>query len=319
MNMLNKIKKWLLPEEEEEEKTLTNQALVDQVVASFKETIERESFNKRMMYDCSYLVLMRPEDYKHSELRLAGITEGILDEFYDFIQLKKEQFPRYQPIASFWDFQYCPAERGVDNEEIEAGTVQVVSAATSEKSWTELSSEQIKVSISSKHSKYSKYDLNPHTFANIDILSKGHFRIKFNQEFFGRSAAAGAPQSGATSKNPPNDRYATIQFVKNKLRYTFAMHEKVLKISKPIEGHPNTPGVLYIDEPSGSLQKEHLMIKYEEAARAFYIALFAEAFVNEQKLALSSAAESPVWHPLRNNSTIVCGIFQLDFKAADLV
>lgn len=317
--MLNKIKKWLLPDEKEEDRTLTNQALVDQVVGSFKETIERESFNKRMMYDCSYLILMRPDDYKRSELRLAGITEGILDEFYDYIQTKKEQYPRYEPIASFWDFQYCPADRGVDNEEIEPGTVQVVSAATSEKSWTELSSEQIKVSISSKHSKYSKYDLNPNTFANIDILSKGHFRVKFNQDLLGRPPVATQQPAAASSKNPQNDRYATIQFVKNKLRYTFAMREKVLKISKPIEGHPNTPGVLYIDEPSGSLQKEHIMIKYEEAARAFYIALFADAFVNEQKLSISNAAESPIWYPLRNNSTIVCGIFQLDFKAADLL
>lgn len=317
--MLNKIKKWLLPDEKEEDRTLTNQALVDQVVASFKETIERESFNKRMMYDCSYLILMRPDDYKRSELRLAGITEGILDEFYDYIQTKKEQYPRYEPIASFWDFQYCPADRGVDNEEIEPGTVQVVSAATSEKSWTELSSEQIKVSISSKHSKYSKYDLNPNTFSNIDILSKGHFRVKFNQDLLGRPPVATQQPAAASSKNPQNDRYATIQFVKNKLRYNFAMREKVLKISKPIEGHPNTPGVLYIDEPSGSLQKEHIMIKYEEAARAFYIALFADAFVNEQKLSISNAAESPIWHPLRNNSTIVCGIFQLDFKAADLL
>ncbi|MCH5719141.1 hypothetical protein [Niabella hibiscisoli] len=87
--MLNKIKKWLLPDEEEEEKRLTNQVLVNQVVESFKETIERESFNKRMMYDCSYLILMRPEDYHHAELRLAGITEGILDEFYGHINEKK--------------------------------------------------------------------------------------------------------------------------------------------------------------------------------------------------------------------------------------
>ncbi|MBO9572416.1 MAG: hypothetical protein J7497_09440, partial [Chitinophagaceae bacterium] len=86
--MFDKLKKWLLPDgEEEEEETvrLTNQALVDQVLTSFKETVERESFNRRMMYDCSYLILMRPEDYKHAELRLAGITEGILDEFYDYI------------------------------------------------------------------------------------------------------------------------------------------------------------------------------------------------------------------------------------------
>ena len=126
--MLDKIKRWLLPDEDEQEKRLTNQVLVDQVVASFKETIDRESFNKRMMYDCSYLVLMRPEDYHHAELRLAGITEGILDEFYEYINEKKNQYPRYDPIGSFWDFQYCPADKGIDNTEIEPGSVQVISA-----------------------------------------------------------------------------------------------------------------------------------------------------------------------------------------------
>ncbi|WP_114791389.1 hypothetical protein U0035_00655 [Niabella yanshanensis] len=312
--MLNKIKKWLLPDEEEEEKRLTNQVLVNQVVASFKETIERESFNKRMMYDCSYLILMRPEDYHHAELRLAGITEGILDEFYSHINEKKNQYPRYDPIGSFWDFQYCPAEKGVDNTEIEPGSVQVVSAPTSEKSWMELSSEQIKVSVSSKHSKYSKYDLNPNTFANIDILSKGHFRVKFNKELF--ASESNTTSTGTnTSLTPKKDKLATLQFVINKQRYSFPMREKQLKITRAVEGLTSTATLLCINEPSGSLQKEHVMIKYEEGSRLFYIALFADAFVNEQKLELSRTGETPVWHPLKNDSTIVCGIFQLDFKA----
>ncbi|MFT4094212.1 MAG: hypothetical protein QM640_11280 [Niabella sp.] len=311
--MLDKIKKWLLPDEDEADKKLTNQALVNQVVESFKETIERESFNKRMMYDCSYLILMRPDDYHHAELRLAGITEGILDEFYDYINEKKSQYPRYDPIGSFWDFQYCPAEKGIDNTDIEPGSVQVVSAPTSEKSWTELSGEQIKVSVSSKHSKYSKYDLNPNTFANIDILSKGHFRVKFNKELFASESAMAANTN--TSVTPKKDKFATIQFVLNKQRYSFPMREKQLKITKAIEGLTSTATLLCINEPSGSLQKEHIMIKYEEAARLFYIALFADAFVNEQRLELSRTGENPVWHPLKSECTIVCGIFQLDFKA----
>ncbi|GAB3013431.1 hypothetical protein GCM10027051_15790 [Niabella terrae] len=310
--MLEKIKRWLLPDEADETKRLTNQHLVNQVVASFRETIERESFNKRMMYDCSYLILMRPEDYRHAELRLAGITEGILDEFYDHINQMKSQYPRYEPIGSFWDFQYCPAEKGIDNSEIEPGSVQVVSAPTSEKSWTELSSEQIKVSVSSKHSKYSKYDLNPNTFANIDILSKGHFRVKFNKGLFGEGSEAGTTISG--SRNAA-DKLATIQFVLNKQRYSFPMREKQLKITKAIEGLTSTATLLCINEPSGSLQKEHVMIKYEEAARMFYIALFGDAFVNEQRLELSRTGQQPVWHPLKSESTIVCGVFQLDFKA----
>ena len=311
--MLNKIKKWLLPDEEEEQKKLTNQILVNQVVESFKETIERESFNKRMMYDCSYLILMRPEDYHHAELRLAGITEGILDEFYEYINEKKSQYPRYDPIGSFWDFQYCPAEKGIDNSDIEPGSVQVISAPTSEKSWMELSSEQIKVSVSSKHSKYSKYDLNPNTFSNIDILSKGHFRVKFNKELFAETSAGTSATN--TSLTPKKDKLATIQFVINKQRYSFPMREKQLKITKAVEGLTSTATLLCINEPSGSLQKEHVMIKYEETARMFYVALFADAFVNEQRLELSRIGETPVWHPLKNESTIVCGIFQLDFKA----
>ena len=313
--MLDKIKRWLLPDEEETGKKLTNQALVDQVVASFKETVERESFNRRMMYDCSYLILMRPEDYRHAELRLAGITEGILDEFYDYINERKSQYPRYDPIGNFWDFQYCPSEKGIDNADIEPGSVQVISAPTSEKSWVELSSEQIKVSISSKHSRYSKYDLNPNTFAHIDILSKGHFRVKFNKELFAGGPTATPAPPVNSSVTPKKDKLATIQFVINKQRYSFPMREKQLKITKAVEGLTSTATLLCINEPSGSLQKEHVMIRYDDTARMFYIALFAGAFVNEQKPELSRLGQPPVWHPLKNDSSIVCGIFQLDFKA----
>lgn len=312
--MFEKIKKWLLPDEENETPGLTNQALVDQVVLSFKQTIEKESFNNRMMYDCSYLILMRPEDYHRTELRLASITEGILEEFYNHIREKKEQYPRYEPIGTFWDFQYCPAERGVDNSEIEPGMVQVISTPTSEKSWAELSAEQIKVSVSSKHSKYSKYDLNPNTFANIDILSKGHFRVKFSKELFPAAQTTGVVNNSNSSQSS-TDRLATLQFVLKKQRYSFPMREKNLKITKAIEGVATTPSLLCIDEPSGSLQKEHIMIRYDDNARAFYIALFADAFVNEQKLQISRAGENPVWHPLKNESSIVCGIFQIDFKS----
>lgn len=313
--MFDKIKKWLLPDEKEDNKTLTNQALVNQILASFKETVDRESFNKRMMYDCSYLVLMRPEDYHRTELRLAGITEGVLDEFYEYIQLKKTEYPKFDPIGNFWDFQYCPAEVGIDNKEIEPGSIQVISAPTSEKSWVELSSEQIKVSVSSKHSKYSKYDLNPNTFANIDILSKGHFRIKFNRDLLGNAAAPASAPNHINKASVVGDKLATIQFVINKQRYSFPMKEKQLKITKAIEGLVSTSTLLCINEPSGSLQKEHMMIKYDEASKGFYIALFADAFVNEQRLQLSRAGENPVWHSLKNESAIVCGIFQIDFIA----
>lgn len=122
------------------------------------------------------------------------------------------------------------------------------------------------------------------------------------------TAAVNKPQS-------PDQRFATIQFVLNKQRYSFPMREKQLKITKAIEGVPSTATLLCINDPSDSLQKEHVMIKYDDNARAFYIALFADAFVNEERLALSRVGENPVWHPLKNNSAIVCGTFQIDFKA----
>ncbi len=313
--MLSKIKKWLLSDEEPAHKRLTNQALVDQVVTSFKETIERESFNRRMMYDCSYLILMREEDYHHAELRMAGITEGILDEFYAHINEKKTQYPRFDPIGNFWDFQYCPSDKGIDNTDIEPGTIQVISAPTSEKSWVELSGDQIKVSVSGKHSRYSKYDLNPNTFAHIDILSKGHFRVKFNKEVFASNSSSATSASVNAPVTPKKDKLATIQFVVNKQRYSFPMREKQLKVTKAIDGLTTTTTLLCINDPTGSLQREHIMIKYEETARLFYIALFAEAYVNEQKLELSRVGEAPIWHPLKNESEIMCGIFQLDFDA----
>ncbi|TXH54856.1 MAG: hypothetical protein E6Q89_07445 [Bacteroidia bacterium] len=314
------IKKKLFSDEEEPSVVLSNQELVNQVLISFKETIERESFNRRMMYDCSYLILMRPDDYKRSELRLATITDGIIDEFYEYIKTKKDQYPKCEPIGNFWDFQYCPAEKGVDGTAIEPGQVQVISAPTTEKPWTEMSSEQIKVSISSKHSKYSKYDLNANSFSNIDILSKGHYRVKIDRDILlpnvaSQATAPQAPQTGSFEK-PVSDRLATIQFVVNRQRYTFLMKEKQLKISKAMEGVNTTPTLLCIQEPSGSLQKEHIMIKYDDVARAFSIAIFAPAFVNEQNITVSRVGELPIWHPLKSESSIVCGIFQIDFKSA---
>ena len=50
------------------------------------------------------------------------------------------------------------------------------------------------------------------------------------------------------------------------------MREKQLKITKAIERSAQYAHFAHcINEPSGSLQKEHILIRYDDAARAFIL------------------------------------------------
>ena len=63
------------------------------------------------------------------------------------------------------------------------------------------------------------------------------------------------------------------------------------------------------------LQRNHFRIKYDDNTRMFSIALFAPARVNEEKLNISTDQSNPVWHRLKQKSSITCGLFQVNFES----
>ena len=279
--------------------------------------MERESFDDRLMYDCSFLILMRPEDYYRVEVRLPQIIEGIVSRFYKIINKKKSIYTHYQPLGNYWHFHFCPQETDLDNKEITEGKIQIISTPTSLKQdWGEtldnnlLTSSLISVSVNGKHSKYSKYDLNMDSLGSVDIIEKGRMRIKFNPELVFKK------EDLNKNEEPKLNAFAILSFEQNKTKKSYNMIHSVVNVGMAKESNEGSTSTrLNIWMPDSDLQRDHFRIKYDEATRIFYIAIFAPARVNEEKISESVDKENPVWHRLKQKSSILCDLFQISFEA----
>ena len=296
---------------------LSNQSLIDQMEANFIQVMKRESFDDRLMYDCSFLILMRPEDYKRTEVRLPVIVEGIVNRFYKIINKNKSRFTNYQPMGNYWHFHFCPQEKDLEQEEIPEGKIQIISTPTSLKNeWGEilgdnlLTSSLMSVSINGKTSKYSKYDLNMDALGSVDILAKGRMRLKFNPELIFKT------DDFDKKEEKKIDAFAILSFEQNKTKKSYNMIRNTVDIGMATEAQEvSTTGRLNIWMPDAPLVRDHFRIKYDEETRIFYIALFAPARINEEKLSESVDIDNPVWHRLKQKSSILCGLLQINFEA----
>lgn len=296
---------------------LSNQSLINQIEAHFKRGMERDSFDDQLIYDCNFLVLMRPEDYQKAELRLPQIVEGLVKRFYKIIQKKKVKYARYQPLGNYWYFQFCPQEQDPQNQTIEEGKVVIISTATSLKQdWGEtlqqnlLSSELLNVSINGKHSKYSKYDLNLETLGGIDILEKGKMRLKFNSQLLFTD--------GDILKEEKKEiaAYARLSFEQNYSKKSYSIIGNYVEVGLAKRANEDSNASrLNIYEPNSALQQEHFAVRYDKESNTFYIALFAPAMINEERLKVSGDKSQPEWHRLKQKSSILCGMFQINFEA----
>lgn len=304
--------------QEEEAEELTNQALVDQLEQAFRAVAKRESFDNRLIYDCSYLILMRREDYNRMEVRLPQLAEGIVRRFYHVIKEKKQEFPHYNPISNYWYFQFVGKEAIQGEGGIAKGKVEVISAPVAIKQeWGDflqenlVSSRPISVSLNGKHSKYSKFDMNLDFLNGVDVLDRGKIRIRFHPSLDFDARRDQSEDNGSKVEGA----LARLTFEQHKSKKTFNMTLPELSVglaSQPNESSTNSR--LNIYEPS-SLDPNHFKIKYEASGRLFYIALFSEARVNEIKLPLSPDQDHLIWHRLKQHSKILCGLFQIEFEA----
>lgn len=296
---------------------LSIQTLVNLLETNFIKVMNRDSYDDQLLYDCSFLILMRPEDYHRLEVRLPQIVEGVVRRFYAVINKKKSKYSNYQPLGNYWHFHFCPQETDLDKAEIEEGKIIIISTATSLKQeWgetlenNELTSSLMSVSINGKTSKYSKYDLNMDALGSVDILAKGRMRLKFNPELIFKT------DDFDKKEEKKIDAFAILSFEQNKTKKSYNMIRNTVDIGMATEAQEvSTTGRLNIWMPDAPLVRDHFRIKYDEETRIFYIALFAPARINEEKFSESVDLDNPVWHRLKQKSSILCGLLQINFEA----
>uniref|UniRef100_UPI0039A74186 hypothetical protein n=1 Tax=Ornithobacterium rhinotracheale TaxID=28251 RepID=UPI0039A74186 len=296
---------------------LTNQELINQIADNFESVMNRESFDSHLIYDCSFLIMMRPEDYYRIEMRLPLIVEGLVNRFYKIIARKKSNYSEYKPLGNYWHFHFCPQEQGIENKEIPYGKVEIISTPTSIKQdWGEtldsdlISSSLISVSVNGKHSKYSKFDLNFNNISNVDILEKGRMRVRFNENLI-------FDKSDLNKKDDiENQTLAKLSYELKGKKWEYKMISNQIEVAQSKnENEKSTNKRLSIYCPNNGLEDKHFILKYERSSNQFKIALLAPARVNGEKLMVNSDMNNLDWTTLKQQSKILCGLIQFNFEA----
>ena len=103
-----------IDKKKELEKGLSNQKLLDDLILLFKDTLEKESVGRTMLFPMYFDILMHPEDYKDRKDALAVVLPEFISAFKEVIDANRTRFPKVKNISTKWVFQFTPCR--VDGE-----------------------------------------------------------------------------------------------------------------------------------------------------------------------------------------------------------
>lgn len=323
---LGRLGKLLVPNSEvrtEPEPGVSNRRILDELVAAFAGSIQRESVGASMLFNAHFLIILHPNTYENRINAFPVIVSEAVREFEAVIETRKEEFERVSPVASSWFFKFgAGKEFGGENVgETDVFIVGALSGILPGPAQAPASSRMQVTRRVKQTNRYEKVDVDPYSFQHIDFREPGAFVVKFSftpktgpvKEPPARPVVVAAP----APVRPSREGFAVIQYYladQNK-EETHAMLDREIVVARKEPDNLQFPNFLLIDSPYVS--NPHARIRYNDAASGFEIASFSrnETRVNEQLIPRSEPA-SPEWHPLPDPSQILLNsVVTLNFEA----
>ncbi|WP_332369190.1 hypothetical protein [Spirosoma telluris] len=85
---------------------VTNKRILDELVASFEDSIHRESVGTSMLFNAHFLVILHPDTYEERQNAFPVIVDEAVKSFKAIIESQKGQYERVAPVASSWFFKF---------------------------------------------------------------------------------------------------------------------------------------------------------------------------------------------------------------------
>lgn len=283
---------------------ISNQRILDELVAHFKEVLSFESVGTRMLYPMSFNVLMTPEDYEDRKLAFPFLVQEVVCEFYKVISHQRQKYPNFTPPATHWHFQFSAcAVRQIPTEgkgllDLSPGHVATLASLykLEIKDTANITVDNnVRVSLKLDQSVVGK-DTNANIAAvrNLDVLGEGTYSVKFDMSLNTNPESVNLITDGLVSA------IADLSYDKMGKHYTFAMHDALIHISG--RGDLRT-GRSYFRLESDTIKDSHVQIKHLPADNKFQIAAFGYTRLNGSEIPLSFGGNIQ-WMDLANNSTI---------------
>jgi len=313
---LGKLSKLLVPTSLAEAtpvNTVTNTQILDELIASFDDSIRRESVGSSMLFNAHFLIILHPDTYEQRQNAFPVIVNEAVKAFKARIQDQRTQYEHIAPVASNWFFKFGGGHE-FGGEPVNPGDIKVVGALTGMLPGQQPAqpSENLRVTRRVKQTnRYEKVDLAPNAFRHIDFREPGAFVVKFTFDTTPEVTKRPAVLENATQRAPLPAQtlhagLAQIDYYVAELNKeaVYQMRDREIVVARKEPENQHFPNYLLIE--SAYVSNPHARIRYNDATQAFQIASFSrnETRVNEQLIPRSEPA-SPQWFTLPDKAQIL--------------
>ncbi|MCX6215079.1 FHA domain-containing protein [Spirosoma sp.] len=296
--------------------TVTNKRILDELIASFEDSLHRESFGTSLLFNAHFLIIMHPDIYEERQNAFPVVVNEAVEAFKAIIDSHKSQYGRVSPVASSWFFKFGAGQE-FNGEPVGPTELKVIGALTGilpGNGPAGVAAEKVNVTRRVKQTnRYEKVDVDIHAFQHIDFREPGAFVVKFNFDSpvtIAAQAPVSVPLRGAPAAAPlPRSidaGLAQISFYIAELNKedTYLMRDREIVVARKEPDNQHFPNYLLLE--SAYVSNPHARIRYNDSTHSFQIASFSrnETRVNEHLIARSEPA-NPQWLDLPDKAQIL--------------
>ncbi len=325
-NWLGKLGNLLVPTSQTQNipvATVTNALILDELVASFQDSMHRESFGTSMLFNAHFLIILHPATYEERQNAFPVIVSEAVNAFKAIVELHRGDYERIAPVASSWFFKFGGG-REFGGESLTPADIHVVGALTGILPGNMLAQSSDKLNVTRRvkqTNRYEKVDVDLNAFQHIAFREPGAFVVKFGFEP-SVTTSARAPVVGIDSRGAAElprslgEGLAQINYHIAELNQedSYLMRDREIVVARKEPDNQHFPNYLLLE--SAYVSNPHIRIRYSDATRSFQIASFSrnETRVNEQLIPRSDPT-SPHWQPLPDMAQILLNsMVTLNFK-----
>ncbi|MGM9506711.1 FHA domain-containing protein [Larkinella sp. GY13] len=316
-NWLNKLGNLLVPSSSQPKTnpvaTVSNTRILNELVASFQDSVPRESVGKSMLFNAHFLIILHPDTYEARQNAFPVIVNEAVNAFTSFIESEKANYERVVPVAANWFFKFGGG-REFGGEPVTPTDVKVVGALTGILPGNDQAQSPDRIHVTRRvkqTNRFEKVDIDPNTFQHIDFREPGAFVVKF--AFSTPAPITPRPPAGApaTRHAPglPRSLGAGLAQINHYIAElnkedSYLMRDREIVVARKEPDNQHFPNYLLLE--SAYVSNPHARIRYNDEMHAFQIASFSrnETRVNEQLIPRSEPA-SPQWYALPDQAQIL--------------
>ncbi|MGA0555293.1 FHA domain-containing protein [Larkinella sp. VNQ87] len=294
--------------------TVSNTRILNELVASFEDSIQRESVGSSLLFNAHFLIILHPETYEERQNAFPVIVNEAVNAFTAIIQAQKSHYERIAPVAASWFFKFGGG-REFGGEAITPGDLKVVGALTGilPGNSPAPSVDSLRVTRRVKQTnRYEKVDIDPHTFQHIDFREPGAFVVKFSFDTTAKTARQpptvpdNATRNAPAPLRNPGSGLARIEYYMAELNKedVYTMRDREIVVARKETDNQHFPNYLLVE--SAYVSNPHARIRFNDDTQSFQITSFSrnETRVNEQLIPRSEPA-SPQWFNLPDKAQIL--------------